>query len=65
MCVCVCVCVYGLVIRTYIRGQFCVFNHLTGCPTSGDVPGPYNHANQLLINFWTCLIIEPVRSIKK
>ena len=27
MCVCVCVC--GLV-RTYIRGQFCVFNHLTG-----------------------------------
>ena len=28
-CVCVCVCVCGLV-RTYIRGQFCVFNHLTG-----------------------------------
>ena len=27
--VCVCVCVCGLV-RTYIRGQFCVFNHLTG-----------------------------------
>ena len=26
---CVCVCVCGLV-RTYIRGQFCVFNHLTG-----------------------------------
>ena len=24
-----CVCVGGLV-RTYIRGQFCVFNHLTG-----------------------------------
>ena len=64
--VCVCVCVCGLV-RTYIRGQFCVFNHLTG-----DVPGPYNHANQLLINFWTCLIysmhilkIEPVRSKRK
>ena len=28
-CVCVCVCVCGLV-RTYIRGQFLVFNHLTG-----------------------------------
>ena len=27
--VCVCLCVCGLV-RTYIRGQFCVFNHLTG-----------------------------------
>ena len=41
VCVCVCVCVYVCVVvvvcvcvcglvRTYIRGQFCVFNHLTG-----------------------------------
>ena len=65
-----CVCVCGLV-RTYIRGQFCVCNPRTGPQTSGDVPGPYNHANQLLINFWTCLIYsmhilkknEPVRCV--
>ena len=37
-----CVCVCGLV-RTYIRGQFCVFKSQNrGRPTSGDVPGPYN-----------------------
>ena len=46
VCVCVCVCVCGLV-RTYIRGQFCVFNHLTGdvrqVGTSPDVfPSPIN-----------------------
>ena len=70
MCVCMCVCVCGLV-RTYIRGQFCVFNHLT-VGTSGDVPGCFYKSNQLLITFWTCLIysmhifkIEPVRSEKK
>ena len=54
--VCVCVGGGGGLVRTYIRGQICVLIHQQGTPTSGDVPGPYNHANSTSHQFWTCLI---------
>ena len=56
-CVCVCVCARARMYNCRLPGTTLCFNPPTGdIPKSGDVPGRYNHANQLLITFWTCLM---------
>ena len=61
LCVYVCVCAH---VTAEFRDNFVFLTHQQGTSDKWDVPGRYNHANQLLITFWTCLIYS-MHTLKK